>query len=159
MSAVLQKLRSAPLGTLLLLAIAAGLYVAMLANTVPPGGGGEAIMGQAFAALFLTLWLWIVLGLLLLVGGMMGQMPRWVAISAIFLHPLSGVAAFVAIDALSRHVDGAIVSPVLLPPLIAGYSVWARLPQLHSAFPARAVSVAAWSAILFLSIISLLLAM
>jgi hypothetical protein len=159
MSAVLKKLRSPPLGALSLLAIAAGLYVAVLANTVPPSGGGEARMGQAFAALYLTLWLWIALALLLLVGGIMGRMPRWVAISAIFLHPLSGVATFVAIDAMSRHVNGAIVFPVLLPLLIAGYAVWARLPQFHTAYPARTVSVATWSAILLLSIASLLLAL
>ncbi len=147
-----EKLRSAPFGAIALLAVAVGLYVAMLANAVPPSGGGEERISQAYATLFLTLWLWIVLALLLIVGGVMGQMPRWVAISAIFLHPLAGVAALVALDAVSRHVGGAILFVVLLPILIAGYALWARLPQLHEAYPPRPVSIAAWSAIALLTI-------
>ena len=99
-----EKLRSAPYGVIALLAVAIGLYVAVLANSVPASGGGEERISQAYAAFFLTLWLWIVLALLLLVGGIMGQMPRWAAISAIFLHPLAGLVAFVALDAVSRHV-------------------------------------------------------
>jgi hypothetical protein len=141
------KLRNAPFGMMALLALAIGLYVAVLANAVPPSGGGEERISQAFGAFFLTLWLWIVLALLLVVGGIMGRMPRWVAISAIFLHPLSGLAAFVALDAVSRHVSGAMIFVVLLPPLIAGYALWARLPQLHEAYPERDVSLAVWVAV------------
>jgi hypothetical protein len=115
-------------------------------------GGGEERISQAFGAFFLTLWLWIVLALLLVVGGIMGRMPRWVAISAIFLHPLSGVAAFVALDAVSRNVSAAILFVALSPPLIAGYALWARLPQLHEAYPARAVSIAAWVAVAALTV-------
>lgn len=150
------KLRNAPFGMMALLALAIGLYVAVLANAVPPSGGGEERISQAFGAFFLTLWLWIVLAALLLVGGTMGQMPRWAAVSAIFLHPLSGVATFVALDAVSRHVGGAILFVALLPILIAGYAVWARLPQLHEAYPARPVSIAAWTTVLILSIGALL---
>ena len=150
-----EKLRSAPYGAIALLAVAIGLYVAVLANSVPASGGGEERISQAYAAFFLTLWLWIVLALLLLVGGIMGQMPRWAAISAIFLHPLAGLVAFVALDAVSRHVGGAILFVALLPILIAGYALWARLPQLHAAYPPRQVSIATWSAVLLLSILAL----
>jgi hypothetical protein len=40
----------------------------------------------------------------------------------------------------------------LLPPLIALYAVWARLPALHAALPAEIVNVATWGAILILTI-------
>jgi hypothetical protein len=82
-------------------------------------------------------------------------MPRWAAISTIFLHPLAGVATFAALDAVSRHVGGAILFVALLPILIAGYALWARLPQLHEAYPPRQVSIVTWSAVLLLSILAL----
>lgn len=61
----------------LLLAVAAFLYVLMLANAArQTAGGGEARMGDAFEALYVTAWLWIVLGVLLVVGGVGSPMPR-----------------------------------------------------------------------------------
>jgi len=47
---------------------------------------------------------------------------------------------------------------VLLPPIIALYAVWARLPQLHSILPAKTTSLAAWAAVLVLSIWALVAA-
>jgi hypothetical protein len=140
------KLRSAPYGALTLLAVAAVLYVALIANMAPTTGGEERI-SQAYGGFLLTLLLWIVLALLLLIGGLMGRMPRAAAFSALALHPLSGVAAFVALDAVSRNIGGAMLFVVVLPPLIAGYALWARLPQLHEAYPPRPVSLAVWSAV------------
>jgi hypothetical protein len=95
--------------------------------------------------------LWIVLALLLIVGSVMGRMPRSAAICAILLHPLSGIAAFVALDAASRNIGGALLFVALLPPLIAGYALWARLTQLHEAYPPRPVSLAVWSAVALLT--------
>jgi hypothetical protein len=146
------KLRSAPVGAIGLLAVAAVLYVALLVNAVAPAGSGEEAISQGYAVLELTLCLWIALALLLLVGGVRGRMPGWVAISAIFLHPLAGVAEFVALDAVSRQIYGAIAFVALTPPLIAGYAVWARLPQLHEAYPPRPVSLVVWGATVILSI-------
>lgn len=153
MAELSSKLRSAPFGALALLLVAAVLYVALLANAFPPtGGGGEERISQAYGAFFLTLWLWIVLALLLVVGGVRGEMPRWAAVCAVVLHPLSGVAAFVALDAVSRHVDGAIVFVALLPPVLAGYAMWARLTHWREAYPPRPVSAAAWGAVAVLTL-------
>ncbi len=149
--------RSVPIGTYLVLALVFGLYVAMLLNVRVPVGGGEARIANAYQVLFLTLWLWIALAILLVVCGAMGAMPRWAAVSAVFLHPLSGVAAFVAIDMVERH-GWAIIFPVLLPVLIALYAIWARWPRLHEKFPATTMSFAAWGAIAVLSILALLVA-
>ena len=92
-----------------------------------------AAIGAAYQELLLTFALWVVLAIMLLIGGLVGEMPRWAAILAIFLCPLSGVATVVATDMCSREVGGAIVFPAFLPPLVGSYAAWARLPQLRRA--------------------------
>jgi len=154
----LRSLRSTPVGALLLCLLACGFYIAMLADVSTPSGSGEAAIGAAIEGSFVTAELWIVLAILLLVGGLMGQMPHWAATLALFLLPLSGGAAVVAIDMCSRHIRWAMAFPVLLPPLIALYAMWARLPSLHRMLPAEATSAAALGAILVLSIAPLILA-
>src|SRR5271154_7260720 len=154
----LQPQRSTPSGAFLLFAVACGLYIAMLVNAATPLGGGEAAFSDAIASLFLTIALWIVLALLLVNGGLMGEMPRWSAIVAVALVPLSGVAAFVAIDMCSRHMRWAIAFPATLPPLIAAYAMWARLPRLRAFLPPNAISLAVWIMVLVLSIAPLALA-
>jgi hypothetical protein len=143
-----------PIGTYLVLALASGLYIAMLLNVQIPVSGGEAGIANAYLVLYLMLWLWIVLAVLLVMCGVMGEMPRWAGIAAIFLHPLSGVAVFTAIDMAGRH-GWVVIFPVSLPLLTALYAMWARLPQLHAKLPAKTASLAAWGAILILSILAL----
>ena len=150
--------RSAPIGAFLLFAVACGLYVAMLVNAATPLGGGEAAFGDTIASLFLTFALWIVLALLLVNGGLMGEMPRWSAIVAVMLVPLSGVAAFVAIDMCSGHILWAIAFPATLPPLIAAYAMWTRLPRLRALLPSSAISLSEWILVFVLSIAPLILA-
>jgi len=155
----LQPQRSTPSGAFLLFAVACGLYIAMLVNAATPIGGGEAAFSDAIASLFLTVTLWIVLALLLVNGALMGEMPRWSAIVAVMLVPLSGVAAFVAIDMCSRHIQWAIAFPTTLPPLIAAYAMWARLPRLRALFPSSAISLSSWIMVFVLSIAPLILAL
>jgi hypothetical protein len=147
----LAKLRAAPLGMMALLALAAVLYVALLVTSAAPLEGGEASYSQAWGALLLTAWLWVVLALALVVGAATGRMPLAAGIAAMLLHPISGIAAFVAIDAVSRHVQGALGVVALLPPLIAFYALWARLPSLNASAPAGVVGVAVWGAVALLS--------
>ena len=66
--------RTIPVGTYLVLALACVLYVAMLLNVHVPAGGGEARIANAYQVLFLTLWLWVVLAVLLVMCGVMGEM-------------------------------------------------------------------------------------
>ena len=145
----LARLRAAPFGMIALLALAAALYVALLVASAAPLEGGEAAYSQAWGALLLTFWLWVVLALALAVGAVMGRMPRGIA--ALLLHPISGVAAFVALDAVSRHIQGALGIVALLPPLIAFYALWTRLPSLRASAPAGVVSAAVWGAVALLS--------
>ena len=147
----LATLRAPPLGMMALLALAAVLYVALLVTSAAPLESGEAGYSQAWGALLLTLWLWVVLALALIVGAAMGRMPLAAGIAALLLHPVSGVAAFAAIDAVSRHIQGALGVVALLPPLIAFYALWARLPSLRASAPAGIVGAAVWGAVALLS--------
>ena len=146
------KLRSLPYGALALLLVAIGLFIAMLVNAAAPTVGGEDRISQAWAVFLLMLLLWITLALLLAVGGIMGRMPGWAALAAAFLLPVAGFAELVAVDAASRGVIEATPVVALLPLLIAGYALWARLPQLHENYPPRAVSLAVWGAVALLAL-------
>ncbi len=150
---------SLPFGMIILTLIALALYVLLLVNAAAPRRSGDAAFGDAFALFFLAFALWTVLALMLLVGGLMGEMPRWAAILALFAHPLSGIAMVTALDSYSRNLKGAIVFVGLLPLITAVYAIWARLPALHARFPAYGVSVTAWSGIIVLSAMSLIGAM
>jgi hypothetical protein len=150
--------RAWPIGLILLSLVAAALWVLMLANTTFSAGGGENSLAQALEMLFIAGGLWIVLAIMLVVGGIMGAMPRWVAWLAIVLVPMAAIADTVAIDMCSRHMAWAIVLVAALPVLIAFYAFWARLPRLQAALPAERTSVAVWGAIFFLSIVTFVVA-
>jgi len=149
-----QSARSAPIGTLLLLALTAIFYAWLMAIlTGPSPGGAEGSLEQAIESLFVTLFLWGALALLLFAGGIMGEMPRWAAILACFALPLSGIGAFIAIDMMSRRAAWALLFPALLPLLIAFYAMWARFPRLQARLPDPMTSALVWGAILVLSIL------
>ncbi len=103
--------------------------------------------------------LWIVLGVLLLIGWVNGEMPRWAAIAAGILYPLSGIAAFVAAGLAYSYPGGWLVLvPALLPPLIALYALWAHLPTLHAVLRPNVTSAAALAAIAVVIVATLPLA-
>jgi len=116
-------------GALVLLGLACVLYLVMMGNISEPGSDPNTRGLDVPFAVFFTLMLWIVLAILLLAGGVAGEMQ----IVATILLLLSGV-------------------PASLPPLISLYAMWARLPALHAALPARVINVAIGGAILILTI-------
>jgi len=128
----------------------------------PSGYGGEGRIAQAFSQLYALgsgVLLWIVLGVLLLVGWINGEMPRWAAIAAGVLFPLSGIAAFLAVGMANSYPGGwLVVVPALLPPLIALYALWAHLPALHAVRRPDATSAAALAAIAVVIVATLPLA-
>jgi len=123
-----QPAGSRPIGLILLSLVAAVLWVLLLGNTTFSAGGGEDSLAQALKMLFIAGGLWIVLAIMLFVGGIMGSMPRWVAWLAVVLVPMAAIADTVAIDMCSRHMEWAIVLVAVLPALVAFYAFWARLP-------------------------------
>jgi hypothetical protein len=153
----------ASIGALLLLGFACLLYLALMHDIVPSPArelirGGEPASNaiqEAFDELIrgvLILLFWIVLAILLFLGGKGQKMPPQARVAAAILLPLSGVAAIYATDLYARYAGWAIVVPASLPPLIALYAMWARLPVLHAALPARVINVAIGGAILILTI-------
>ena len=67
------RLRSVPIGTVLLLSIAGVLYVAMIGTLgVPGGGGAESSLEAAIESFLFTVLLWLMLALLLFAGGVTG---------------------------------------------------------------------------------------
>lgn len=134
-----------------LAAVAIVVYCGLLASSVTPLGHGEEAFSNAWASFLLTLGLWIVLALMLIVGAVMGRMPLWAGIAALLLHPLSGIAAVAALDAVSRRINGEIVVLFLLPLLIAFYAFWARMTQWHDRYPPGPVSGFVWAAVALIS--------
>jgi hypothetical protein len=151
----LSGLRSWPWGTLLILVMAGTVYWTMLVNISFHAGGGDAVMGEAIMEMFLLFVLWVLLALLLAAGGIAGRMPRSAAIVLVFLHPLSGVAAFAAIDMCSRMMPWAAAFAVLLPALTALYALWARLTGLQTALPPLPTSAGMLGSIGALSVLAL----
>ena len=141
-----------PIGTIVLLVLACGLYFAMLASISFSAGGGDAAFGDAVASFLAVVALWVVLAALLIAAAVVGQMPRWSAVAAFILVPFSGVAAFVAIDMCSRHIKPAVIVPAILPLLIVAYAMWARWPKLHTSFPVMAVSGVTWGLVFLVSL-------
>jgi len=128
----------------------------------PSGYGGECRIAQAVSQLYALgagILLWTLLGVLLLTGWINGEMPRWAAIAAGVLFPLSGVAAFLAVGVAYSYPGGwLVVVPALLPPLIALYALWAHLPALHEVLRPDVTSAAALAAIAVVIVATLPLA-
>lgn len=121
----------APLGTFILLAIAGVLYLGMLGslsglNETDAMGRGMAL---GFGAIF-GVALWLVLAALLLLAALHGRMPDVGKVGAAVLLPLSAITASVAIDLYGTGADWALAAPLLLPPIIMAYALWARMPAL-----------------------------
>lgn len=155
--------RMASIGAWLLLGLACLLYLALMRDIVPSparefiqrGEPASNAIERGFAelvAFFLIFLLWIVLAILLFLRGKGQKMPPQAPVAAAILLPLSGVAAIYATDLYASYAGWAIVVPASLPPLIALYAMWMRLPVLRATLPAKIINPAAWGAILALTI-------
>ena len=150
MPAVKDQPRPLPIGTFVLFALACLPYFVMVAALSDSQGGDAAGRGMAagFAFVF-GMVLWFLLAIMLLLAAIRGAMPKWAAAAALILFPLSCAAALFALD--SRGSGGAFLVAALLPPLIALYAIWARLPALHPAMPPGITSAITWSVVFLLS--------
>jgi hypothetical protein len=149
----------APVGTILLLVLAAFLYAAMLA-CIGDAANGDAF-GRALASAYGAILggvLWLILAALLIIAVARGRMPLWATIVIAVLWPLSGFAAAMAGDAYARGDSSAIWVAALLPPLFALYALWARLPALHTTFRAGATNAVFGAAIAFFTLAPLVAA-
>ena len=143
----------APVGTIVLLVLAALLHATMLgclAEAPNADAFGQAIV--LLYAAFLGVVLWLVLAALLIIAVARGRMPLWATLAMVVLWPLSAVAVSMAGDAYSRGDSSSIWVPALLPPLFALYALWARLPVLHATLRAGTTSAMFAGAIAVLAV-------
>ena len=142
-------------GFVVLLVIAGLLYAFMLLNAAAAPDLESIDKGvAAIYALISIVLLWIVLAVLLVLAAVGGSMPGWAAMATYLLHPLSGAAAVAALIMLSGPSNPPhwpIIMLIVLPLLLALYSVWARQPRLHAALSATAISAAMLGSLFVLS--------
>jgi hypothetical protein len=143
----------APVGSIVLLVVAAVLYAAMLSCLVDAPNSDAFGRGLALAyGAILGKALWIVLAVLLIVAAVRGRMPVWAILGLTVLVPLSCIVMWFAGDAYARGDASAIWVPALLPPLLALYALWARLPALHATFRALPTGAVLGAAIAYLTV-------
>jgi lipoprotein NlpI len=145
--------RSTPIVAIIVLVLAGVLYYLMMGLLEDLSRPSNDAFARGIGILFTMLFgagLWLLLGILLLIGIFKGTMPEWSAMAAAPLWLISGVAAALALNYIDR--DGSyIFVPALLPPVIAAYALWARLTRLHRLIPPLPTSIAAWVAVALLS--------
>jgi lipoprotein NlpI len=138
----------------LLVLVLAGLFYVGMIVCLADSQSGDAF-GRALAAAFgalLGLVAWILLGILLWIAAVKGQMPRLAGVIALVLLPLSAVSAAIAIDANSGAAWYLPFLPMLLPPPIAAFAIWARFPALHRSLPPQPTAIVLLGAVLALTI-------
>jgi tetratricopeptide (TPR) repeat protein len=145
---------SAPIGAIVVLILAALAYVAMAACLSDLHGSDAAGNGitAAFGFLFgIFVWLW--LGVLLLIAGIKGNMPFWAGIALAVLLPASAIAAAIALEMQGPENPWPLIEPFAVPPVTAIYGLYARLTRLHRAIPLVPASAVALVAIAVLTLI------
>jgi hypothetical protein len=100
--------------------------------------------------------LWLVLAVLLLIAALGGRMPDIGKVGAALLLPLSAIAASVAIDLYGTDASWAFAVPLLLPPLIMAYALWARVPSLQAKLPPLPTTASVGAVVTILTMIPLL---
>jgi lipoprotein NlpI len=147
------QLPGPPIGAIIVLIVGASFYVGMmicLTNIQSADDNVGRAMAEGFGIMF-AMMLCVVLGVLLLIGGTQGAMPAWSAGTATILLPISAFAVVVTAGLLDRGASrGYLLVPAAIPPLFAGYAMWARLPSWRRAIPALPASIVAWVAVALL---------
>ena len=121
-----------------------------------PGGGssGEARYSEAWGTLFVLLFgipLWLTLGGLISLAWRRGLAPRSWTVASGCLYLLAASATYGAVQTYLTWPGGwSILVPALLPPLLALYAIWVRLPTLASG-PARLVPAVAFGGVVLAS--------
>jgi lipoprotein NlpI len=142
-----------PIVMVVLLVFGILLYAGMIGTIADLGSGDAAgrAIGEAFGVIF-GFCLWILLAVMIVVAGLTGKMPVWAGIAAAILLPASAVASAIAVEFVKYRSGWQIFVPALIPPLIAAYAFWARLPQLHRVLPPVLTGIAVWGGVLALTL-------
>lgn len=129
------------------------LYVAVVANIATMNDSDPAGNGLSYAyGVFLTVGLWVLMGLLMIAAAAWGDMPGWARLPAVILVPASGAAALTAMT-LMRAPGGStwpILIPALAPLLVVAQALSAFVPALRMS---RNAAAGIWSAVLVLALL------
>jgi len=122
-----------------------------LAGSDPAGNA----LGEAFSALAMIA-LWVLLGVLTIIGWINGRMPTAAVLAALILIPASGFASGGALDLLTRPGTSPFMWPIMIPavvpPLVVAFCFWALIPSVRDALPAPMAGGFVWGATLLLCI-------
>jgi tetratricopeptide (TPR) repeat protein len=143
-----------PIGAIIVLIPAAYCYLAMAANLSDLGysdAAGNALTA-AFAALF-GFAAWVLLGVLLVIAGVKGNIPAWAGTLVAILLPASAITSAMAADLSRSQNSWVLIEPYALPPLIAAYALYARLTSLHRAVPLVPATITALVAMTILTLV------
>jgi hypothetical protein len=141
-----------PIGTAILLVLAFVLYAGMMGSLVdaPHSDAMGRALAVGFGAIIGTV-LWIMLGALLIVAAVKGNMSIWGKVGCFILLPLSLVAMWMAGDAYGRGDYSAIWISALPPPLFVLYALRARFPSLGRKVGEGVANIVLGGAILLLA--------
>jgi hypothetical protein len=122
-------------------------------NSSDPAGNA---LSSAYGA-FMVLGLWVLLGILLVISAVKGDMPGWSKAAAVILVPASGAATLVAMNLMSGHpgVKWPMVLPLLAPLLLISIALWSYFPAIRSTVPSGAAGAITWASLLLLSLLPL----
>ena len=140
---------------LLVLAFVSWIIVISCASSMHESDRAGNAMTQGFMFLF-AIAQWIMLAIVILTALFKVDMPFWAKTSACILVPIACAASFGTLNMLAseEHAGGWLLTvPILTPPLVAFYAIWAFVPRLHSAVPLNIAGVVVWSVVAILSVL------
>jgi hypothetical protein len=154
MSVESNQTRGFPAAAAILLVFAAAMYAFTLyeAQQAPHLDA----VGRMFATIFsvpAAIVLWILLGVVLMIGIGSGDMPSWAVATVVILHVVWGGTMITALFQLPFSASPPPSSLAVLagpPVLFAGYAFWARFPGFASRGWAHGVSAVALAPVLIL---------
>lgn len=163
-----EKAKTAQLGALIPLVPAALFYLMLLPALAElrisqfGQGGGESRLEASLLELWLigiSIALWAMLGVQLWFARGAAGVPAWAANALLPIYVVCALAAIVAIVTMFNAVNGwSGLVPLLLPPLLSLYAVWATCPRLHKFLPARTGHAVLLAPVVLLAVAALPLA-
>jgi hypothetical protein len=142
--------RKRPTVTLLALvpvALATLLWIALTATMLNLHSSDAAGNGlaQVYAVVnIVALWALLLIAIIIAMAGEGG--PGWMKACAALLTLLSGAAAIAAFTLLTSRghdaVRWVVIVPIVMPPLLIAYALWAFIPALRGALPVTAIALA-----------------
>ena len=130
------------------------LQLSMLNSLTGSDAAGNG-MTQGFAAIAIIL-LWGLLALIAIIAFAKGDMPRWAAVAAAVLIPVSGLVTFGVLGLMTTPklapYGWPLVIPAAVPPLVIAFCLWALLPVTHTHVSAPIAGGVVWGLVLLLCV-------